>query len=76
MAAKKHIHIVPNPEGGWDVKNEKKPTPVAHTPKKEDAVTIGREHARQEQCDVIIHKRDGTIEKRDSYGSDPYPPKG
>ena len=35
---------------------------------KAEAQAKGREH--------IIKKRDGTIGERNSYGNDPYPPKG
>ena len=32
--------------------------------------------ARNQHTEVYIHGRDGRIRERDSYGNDPYPPKG
>ena len=31
---------------------------------------------QDEKSDVIIHRPDGRIRERDSYGNDPYPPGG
>jgi hypothetical protein len=43
--------------------------------RKTDATNVGRRIARNSHVDVIIQKRDGTIHDRDSYGTDPYPPR-
>jgi Uncharacterized protein conserved in bacteria (DUF2188) len=38
---------------------------------KEDAVAAGRERARQDKTEHVIHNQDGTISERNSYGHDP-----
>ena len=35
-----------------------------------------REQAIKNHSDVVIHGENGKIRARDSYGNDPYPPKG
>lgn len=43
---------------------------------KAEAQAKGREMAQKLHSEHIIKKRDGTIGERNSYGNDPYPPKG
>ena len=43
---------------------------------KREAVEAGRKTAMRDKTEHIIQKMDGTIGKRNSYGNDPYPPKG
>jgi hypothetical protein len=38
---------------------------------KEDAVAAGRESARADGTEHVIHNQDGTIGERNSYGNDP-----
>jgi len=33
-------------------------------------------HATNQKSEVIVHRRDGRIREKNSYGNDPYPPKG
>ncbi|AUZ31604.1 MULTISPECIES: DUF2188 domain-containing protein [Bacillus] len=71
--ANQHITKHPN---GWQVKGEgnKKASSVHKTQK--DAIAAGREVARNQGSELIIHGEDGKIRARDSYGNDPFPPKG
>lgn len=45
-------------------------------PTQEQAAAAGRETARRERTEHLIHKRDGSIGERNSYADDPYPPTG
>lgn len=36
----------------------------------------GRQVAMNHRTELIIQKKDGKIEMRNSYGSDPFPPRG
>jgi Uncharacterized protein conserved in bacteria (DUF2188) len=38
---------------------------------KEEAVSAGRDRARQDKTEHVIHNQDGTISGRNSYGNDP-----
>lgn len=40
------------------------------------AVGVGREAARARRTEQVIHDLDGAITERNSYGSDPFPPRG
>lgn len=68
-------HVVPHPEG-WAVRPEggKKVTSV-HDNQRE-AIDRGREIARNQGSELLIHGRDGRIRQRDSHGRDPFPPRG
>jgi len=43
---------------------------------KDEAVAASRETARARRTEHVIHNLDGTISERNSYGNDPYPPRG
>jgi uncharacterized protein YdaT len=47
----------------------------AHTTK-EQAVQRGRELASNRRTEHVVHNMDGSIAYRNSYGNDPYPPRG
>ncbi len=40
-----------------------------------EAVEAGRDIARNQGSELLIHGRDGQIRARESYGSDPFPPR-
>ena len=71
----KNQHVVPN-GNNWAVKGEgnSKNTKITQTQK--EAIDIARTIARKEQSELVIHGKEGQIRQRDSYGNDPFPPKG
>lgn len=73
--ARKNQHIVPR-DGNWAVKGSgsKRATKVFSTQK--EAIQQGREIARRNGSELLIHGRDGKIREKNTYGKDPYPPKG
>ena len=68
-------HVVPNPDGGWDVKRGGTGRASGHFDTKQEAVDRGREISRNQGTELRIHNRDGRIARSDSHGHDPYPPK-
>jgi hypothetical protein len=72
---KKNQHVVPH-EGGWAVKREGADRATKVVPTQKEAEEVARDIARNNGGEVLIHGRDGQIRERNSYGSDPYPPKG
>ena len=72
----KNQHITPHPNGGWQVKGagNSKATVVTSTPG--EAIKIGREIAKNQGSELFVHNKQGRIRERNSYGNDPYPPKG
>lgn len=41
-----------------------------------EAIEAASEIARKQRTEVYVHGRDGRIRERNSYGNDPFPPKG
>jgi len=74
MPRKTH-HVVPNSDGGWDVKKGGGKKSIKHFDKKQNTVDYGRQVSKNQQSEFVIHKKDGTIQNPDSHGGDPCPPK-
>lgn len=76
--AKKDIHIVPNKKGGWDTKREGAKRASKHFETKAEAEKSADAQGRKAKVEVKPHKKNGKFQKsgRNSYGKDPYPPKG
>lgn len=72
---KKGQHVVPR-DGKWGVLRSggEKASRVFGTQK--EAIEHARGRAMSEGSELYIHGRDGRIRDRNSYGKDPYPPKG
>lgn len=73
--AKKNVHVVPN-DGQWAVKTENAERAVKITSTQQEAIERAKEIAKNNQSELIIHRKDGTIREKNSYGNDPYPPEG
>lgn len=71
----KNQHVVPHEEG-WAVRGagNSRATSVHET--QAEAIERGREIAQNQSSELLIHGRNGQIRERDSYGNDPFPPKG
>jgi hypothetical protein len=71
----KNQHVVPH-NGGWAVRGEgnERVTRIANT--QAEAFEMARDIAINQQSEVFIHRPNGQIRDRNSYGNDPYPPKG
>lgn len=70
----KNQHVIPYKDG-WAVRGEgnERNTRVHDT--QAEAIEAAREIAKNQQSDLVIHRSDGRIRDRDSYGNDPFPPK-
>jgi hypothetical protein len=71
----KNQHVVPHNDG-WAVKGagNQKATAVVSTQK--EASTIAKEIAINQQSELVIHRPNGQIRDKNSYGNDPHPPEG
>ncbi|MGH8576367.1 MAG: DUF2188 domain-containing protein [Gammaproteobacteria bacterium] len=72
--AKRDIHVVPR-EDRWAKIKEGGQRPSSVHSTKAEALQRAREQAKREHVEVVIHKKDGTIQDSDSYGKAPNPPK-
>jgi hypothetical protein len=76
MSKRNRFHVVPKGDD-WAVRREGASKPGKVFENKQDAVDHGRDAAKkQEPSQLIIHKKDGTIQTEYTYKKDPYPPKG
>jgi len=71
--SKRNVHVVPQ-GNKWAVKPEGKP-PVSTHRTQEAAEDAGRRMAKQGETELVIHRPNGQIRDKDSYGNDPNPPK-
>ncbi len=77
MSSKDDRHVVPNPDGGWDVKAPNADRASKHEDTQAAATARAREITRNTGGVTVVHGRDGTIRQKDSTGGrDPYPAKG
>lgn len=72
--AKEDYHVVRRPEG-WGVQREGGQRASSLHRTQADAIAAGRDLARRNQAELVIHGLNGKIRDSDSYGNDPCPPK-
>jgi hypothetical protein len=70
----KNQHVVPAGDK-WGVRGEgnSRLTSVHNT--QTGAADAARDIARHQRSEVVIHRPNGQIRDRDSYGNDPFPPR-
>ena len=73
---KKNQHVTPHPAGGWQVKGDNNSRATARTKTQGEAIKIARDIAINNHSEVVIHRTNGRIRDKNSYGNDPFPPKG
>lgn len=73
---KKTQHVVHHSTGGWDVKASGSKRATKHFETKAPAIEYGRNIAKNQHTEFFTHGKNGKIQSRDSYGNDPFPPKG
>ena len=71
----KNQHVVPKGDK-WAVMGDgnEKATAIFDTQK--EAIEKGKEIAKNQESELLIHNKEGEIRDKHSYGNDPYPPKG
>lgn len=72
----KSTHVVPNAEGGWDIKQSGGQRSSGHFDTKQEAVQRARTISQNQNTELVVYNKDGRIAGKDSHGNDPYPPKG
>ena len=74
MSKKKDIHVVPHKDG-WATRREGASRVGSTHPTQADAIGSGREQAKRDKVELVIHRPNGQIRDSDSYGNDPNPPR-
>lgn len=75
MAEKKDVHTVPTKDG-WANRREGSSRASSTHSTKAEAQSAGRDIAKKDGVEHLIHNTDGKIGERNSYGNDPHPPPG
>ena len=78
MSPRNERHVVPNPEGGWDVEAPGARRASSHHDTQADAIDRAREIVGNSGGgEIVIHGRDGRIRDSDTVapGNDPNPPR-
>jgi len=75
LAKRTTHHVVPNPKGGWNVKKGGASKASRSFDKKDSATKYARNVSRNQGSELIIHKKDGRIQRTASHSKDPNPPK-
>lgn len=69
-------HVTPHPGGGWQVKKAGGQRATFITPTQQSAIAKAKSIAQNQHSELIIHGTNGRIRQKNSYGNDPFPPKG
>lgn len=72
--AKPNVHVVPR-GNGWAVKQEGRVTPISNHRTQGAAQDAGRRIAQRNESELVIHRPNGQIRDKDSFGNDPNPPR-
>jgi hypothetical protein len=73
--SKKNQHVVPHSKG-WAVKGAGNNKATSVHPTQSAVIGEARGIARNQGSEMLIHGANGRIRERNTYGHDPYPPKG
>ena len=68
-------HVVSNSKGGWSVRKEGATRASKSFDTKTDAIAWGRKESKCSGTELVIHGKDGTIQRKDSHGKYRNPPR-
>jgi len=71
----KNQHVVPR-ANEWAVRGAGNSRDTSHHSTQAEAERAARGIAINQKSEVLIHGENGRIRERNSYGNDPFPPKG
>ena len=72
----RNVHTVQLPDGHWGNKIEGNRIALDNHRTQAQANAAGKNLAQAMRVEHLIHGRDGQIRERNSYGNDPFPPRG
>lgn len=75
MSQRKNQHVVRSGDQ-WAVRGEGNSRVTSKHDTQAEAIEAGRHIAQNQKSELLIHGKNGQIRERNSYGSDPHPPKG
>lgn len=75
MSDKRPIHVVPTGDG-WGTIRQGGSRHTNPSRTQADAIDAARDQARRDGVELFVHRPDGRIRDRDSYGNDPTSSRG
>ena len=76
MPDEKNYWTQQRPDGKWESKSEGGDRASKVTDTQAEAWTHSKQRAADTKGEALLKGRDGKLRKRNTYGKDPYPPKG
>lgn len=73
--SKKNQHVVLH-SNGWAVRGARNQRSTSVHRTQREAIGAARSIARNQGSEMIVHGVNGRIRERNTYGKDPFPPKG
>ena len=71
----KNQHVVPH-NNAWAVRGEGNGKVTSTHSTQREAIEQAKSIAQNQRSEMLIHGENGQIRERNSYGNDPFPPKG
>lgn len=71
----KNQHVTRHSSGGWQVKGAGNERATKVTSTQKQAIDTGKQIAKNQKSELVIHGTNGRIRDKDSYGNDPMPPR-
>lgn len=69
--AKKGLHVVPSPRGGWAVRQSGASRATRTFETQHDAIAFARGEAKKSSGELYVHRPDGTVRDRASFAAEP-----
>lgn len=76
MGNNKNFWTQQRSDGKWESKREGADRASKVTDTQANAWGYSKDHARKEGGEAFLKNQEGKIRERNTYGKDPYPPKG
>jgi hypothetical protein len=70
------VHVLRDNNGAWQVRVEGAARPRSTHKTQSEASKAGRDIARKNKSELLVHGRDGKIRERSTFGHDPGRTKG
>lgn len=71
----KNQHVIKSGDK-WGVKGEGNARITRKFETQKEAIDCAREIAKNKSSELLVHAENGRIRQKDSYGNDPFPPRG
>lgn len=72
MKSGTNVHVVhEKAANNWQVKLEHEKEPIAQFDTQKEAIENGRQVAMERRAELLVHRKDGAIRRKMSYGNDP-----